>query len=195
MKKIAIPALAVLAAAAAANVAYDESISGDLSNDGFTPTALGTLALGSNRVLGTLETQPDINPDYFTFEIAVGQQLVAIVLEQYSPNSGEEQQSFIALQAGPQVTSDFDTSVFLGATLIGALPGSAQGDDVLDDLGSPLFGGQGFTGPLGPGVYSVWFQETAEGISYALDLQVTPIPAPAAALGLAGLALIRPRRR
>lgn len=180
--------------AIAGDVAWDESVNGDLSNDGFNTTSLGLLANGSNRVLGTTSPDPDFDPDYFSFEIGAGQQLVAIILERYAPEFGGEEQSFFALQAGPQVTSDFDTSVFLGATLIGGLPGSQQGENFLDDLESSIFGGQGFSGPLGPGVYSVWFQETAQGIGYTFDFVVVPSPASIALLGAAGLTIARRRR-
>ncbi len=185
-------AIAAAAGAAAADVVWDESVNGSFSADGFAPTQLGVLMLGANRVLGTLDVMPDITPDYFTFQIAAGQQLAAIILERYAPASGEQQQSFIALQAGPQVTSEFDTSVFLGATLVGGLPGSLEGEDILDDLANPLFGGQGFLPPLGPGVYSIWFQETAEAVDYTLSFVV--IPAPATGLALVGLGLWRRRR-
>ncbi|MBX3324069.1 MAG: hypothetical protein KF757_13895 [Phycisphaeraceae bacterium] len=196
MCKISILTLTAVASAAAStavsNVVWDESIKGSFSSDGFAPTQLGVFSLGANRVLGTLDVMPDITPDYFSFEIAAGQQLAAIILERYAPASGEQQQSFIALQAGPQVTSEFDTSVFLGATLVGGLPESLEGEDILDDLATPLFGGQGFLPPLGPGIYSIWFQETAEAVGYTLAFVV--VPAPTSALALVSLGLWRRRR-
>lgn len=191
MKRLAAVAALGLGCAAGGEVVHDESIDGDLSDDGFATTDLGVLGLGSSLVIGSVTATPEEDPDYFTFEIAAGQQLSMIVLAQYAPDV-IGQQSFIAMQEGPQVTSDFDTSVFLGATLIGGEAGALEGDDILDNIGDPIYGGQGFTGPLGAGVYSVWFQENGGFVGYTFDFVV--VPGPATVLGLMGLGLRRRRR-
>ena len=49
-------ALAIFSNAHAVTV-YSESVSGDLSNNGLTPTAI-TLGLGSNEILGTTGKRP-----------------------------------------------------------------------------------------------------------------------------------------
>ncbi len=187
-----------LATPAFAGVTYDEALDGDLSNDGFAATDLGVLNLGSNTVTGQMGVDPagsdPIDPDYFTFEIASGEQLSAVILNLYAPQLGGAQQSFIAIQAGTQVTSDFDTSLFLTSTLIGAGAGSSQGDDVLDDFGAPFLGGSGFTPPLGAGSYAFWWQETADVVDYEFDFIVTEVPAPSSLALLGAGALIAGRR-
>lgn len=155
-----------------AAVVYDESVAGDLSSDGLNPTVI-SLDNGSNQLIGSVIAAPG-DRDFFTITIGTNQTLEAIILENFDST---ENQSFFAVQAGPQVTSITDASVLLGNSLIGAAAGRQQGDDVLDDLDAAPFGGTGFTGPLGAGTYTFWFQETAAAVDYAFDLQVVPIPA------------------
>ncbi|GAB4554216.1 MAG: hypothetical protein Tsb0013_16770 [Phycisphaerales bacterium] len=181
---LAVPALAL-------GVDYDESISGDLSNDEFNPTPLGVLTEGPHTVNGSTTANP-LDLDFFTFEIAAGTELDSITLTNYAGPAGGG--SFIALTTGDQFTSLFDTSGYLGATLIGVSPGAQTGDDILDDLGSPIFGGTGFSGALGPGVYSIWYQETGDPTDYGFQLNVTPAPGAVALIGCAGLGAMRRRR-
>ena len=69
-----------------------------------------------------------------------------------------------------------------------------QGDELLDNLQNPdIFGG--FSGNLGEGTYTFWYQETANATDYGFNFVLTPIPAPASAtLMLGGLLLARRRR-
>ena len=85
--------------------------------------------------------------------------------------------------------------MLLGNALIGTAPGQGEGDNVLDDLGNAIFGGTGFAGPLGPGTYTFWFQETTAGVDYALSLQVVPLPPAIWLLGSALLGLYGASRR
>ena len=176
---------------------YDEGVSGDLSGDNLSPTALMALAAGSNVVTGGALSSP-LDRDIFTVTVGAGQQLVGIVLDTYL--SGDDQ-SFFAVAAGNTIASLFDTTVLLGNALIGGSPGNMQGDNVLDDLGTGTFpGSTGFAGPLGPGAYTFWIQETTSGIrEYALDFQVrgsaVPLPSSLALLAIAVFALRRQQRR
>ena len=197
MKTFSIAAVAAaastlaVAAPALAQVNYDEAVDGDTSNDGFNTTDLGTLALGSNSITGSMGSDFDFDPDYFSFTIGAGQELAAINLSFYEANIPGDQASFIAIQAGNQVTSEFDTSVFLGATLIG---NPEIGTDILDDtVVTPLFGGQGATPPLGAGTYSIWWQETGHLVDYSFEFVV--VPAPGAMTAMLGAGLIAARRR
>jgi len=61
------------------NIVYDESVDGDLSDDGTTPTEI-TFGPGNNRIISDQESG---NADYFTVVIPDGYQLAAINLENY----------------------------------------------------------------------------------------------------------------
>ena len=173
-----------------ANIIYDESVLGDLSDDNLAPT-LFMLGGGSNIITGSTTAAP-LDRDIFSFTIGAGQELVAVILQTYI--SGDDQ-SFFAVAAGGSIASLFDPGVLLGNALIGATPGSMPGDNVLDDLGALTFpGSTGFTGPLGPGTYTFWLQETTSGIpEYALDFQLrtseVPLPSTVLLLITAGLIL------
>ncbi len=67
--------------AQASTVVWDESVNGDLSNDGLSPTAL-TFGAGSNAVLGTTGTpgsgSSGIDRDYFSFTVQTGFSVTSI---------------------------------------------------------------------------------------------------------------------
>ena len=161
---------------------WDESVSGDLASDPATPTAV-SFVTGSNVVVGDVNATSDIR-DYFTFTIGSDQTLSAVTLLSYEGNLG-----FTAMNVGsssfiPGFTTMLD---FLGGTHTDA---SLIGELLLPLLGSGSLGGAGFTPPLGPGTYSYVIQQTSgELTSYALDFEVSPVPAPAA-VWLLGSALI-----
>ena len=72
-------------------------------------------------------------------------------------------------------------SDLLGASLIGILPGTEVGDNVLDDLGNGVFSVAGvptFRGPLGVGTYTFWLQEGPMDTVYTFDFQVIEVPEP-----------------
>lgn len=161
-----------------AAVIHSESISGDLSGDNLAPTLL-MLAEGSNVVTGSTTASP-IDRDFFTFTVAAGLELAAVVLDVYDTN---DDQGFFAVAEGSQITALFSPAVLLGNALIGMAPGAMEGDDVLDNLGAAVFGGAGFVGALGAGTYTFWIQETQGSVpEYALDFQLrasaVPLPSP-----------------
>lgn len=187
--------VAALSASQAATAAYVESVSGDLSNDATAPTGL-TVSAGSNVVTGSTITSP-FDRDIFSFTLAANQQLDSIVLNSYTGPAGGNG-SFFAVQSGSGINTG-NAGAHLGNELIGQAVGIQQGDDVLDDMGTPRFGSSpGFTGALGPGTYTFWIQETAGPLAYSLDFQVSEVPLPAAAWlfgsALLGLGALKRRR-
>lgn len=178
-------------AAAQASVIYDESVSGDLSNSGTAPTVL-TVGLGSNQVFGTTgKTNNTIDRDYFTFTVPAGEVLSAITVLPGTQTLGTLGESFIGMEAGPQVT--IGTSPTNASGLLGWLHyGIADiGVDILPLMGSAGDGATGFTAPLPSGMYSFWVQEASAGtVHYGFDFTIaTPEPGSQSTL-LVGLGLL-----
>ena len=192
-------AAALSAPAAHAATAWDEAVSGDLSNNGLTPNSVSFTA-GSNFVIGATgrNAQGVVDRDYFTFTLAEGFQLDALLVLPGSTFLGPESISFIAFQAGsPFTVSPTSNSPegLLGYWLYGP---NDLGLDILQQMGSSP-GASGFFGSLPAGTYSVWIQETGTGVAnYNFDFQVSQVPEPGTALFMAaGLAALgwRARRR
>ncbi|MCA9271988.1 MAG: hypothetical protein KDA31_02965 [Phycisphaerales bacterium] len=185
-----VSAAVAFAAPASADVIWDEAINGDLSSDNLNPTLLAFVP-GSNMVFGSTSPEPELDPDYFTMVIPAGYELSSIIFEEYV--SGDDQ-AFFAVEAAAQITDPFDPTALLSAVLIGSLPGTMQGDELLDDLQNPNVWG-GFTGNLPAGTYTFWYQEITTTTDYGFDFVITPVPAPATAtLAVGGLLLARRRR-
>jgi hypothetical protein len=176
------------------SVIYDESISGDLSNSRLAPTAL-TVALGSNEVLGTTGKNANtliIDRDYFTFAVPQGMLLAGITVLPGTQTLGPLGDSFIGMEAGPQVT------VLTSATTAAGLLGWDHydtgdiGNNILPDMGAAGLGATGFISPLPAGTYSFWVQEASVGtVSYGFDFTVTAAPEPRSwTMLLAGSALM-----
>lgn len=187
--------LAFIAALTLGNMtwaAHIEVNDGDLSNDSGSPT-LVSLVNGSNTVSGSAQAGSD--PDFFAIVLGANQQLDALVLTSYAGPAGGNG-SFLAVQSGLSINTG-SAGAHLGNELIGKLPGLSQGDNILPELGTPRFGGSGFTGALTAGAYTFWIQETAGTVDYTFDLQVSQVPLPAAVwlFGTALLGLIGIGRR
>ncbi len=170
-------ALIVPGAARADIVIYNESISGDLSNNGLAPTVL-TVSPGGNEVLGTTgKTGTTIDRDYFTFTVPVGMELDAITVLPGTETLGALGLSFIGVEAGPQLTAPTtatDATGLLGWDHYGA---SDIGVDILPEMGTSGLGSTGFTGALPAGTYSFWVQEASAGaVNYGFDFTITPEP-------------------
>lgn len=175
-----------------------ESQSGDLSNSGLAPTAV-TLGLGSNLIAGTTgRISGVVDRDYFSFTLPAGTQLSSVFVLPGSTFLGFSAVSFIAVQAGPQVTVSPTATSAAGLLGWWHFGENDVGTDILGLMGT---GGSaiGFNDPLPAGTYSFWIQDTGSGTAqYRLDFGVTPVPEPGAALlllaGLAGLAGVKARR-
>jgi len=148
----------------AASVWIEAGVDGDLSDVGQTPTPL-TFVTGKNTIQGTMGTPflGDLDPDIFTIALSAGQQLTSIVVDSITPG----QNSFFAISAGATIDM-FNGSTHLSNFLIGE-PG-----EYFPRIAAPEFGGTGHAGPLGPGTYTVWFQETQLQRDYAMSYTVVP---------------------
>lgn len=182
LRAAAIAALAgiALASPAAAAVVHDESVSGDLSNSGLVPTSLA-FTPGDNQIFGSTgrDAQGVVDRDYFTFTLLADQFLTAITVLPGTTSIGPATLSFIALEAGNQVTvspTPADASGLLGWWHYGP---AHINSNILDDMSVPVAGSSGFMPPLGPGSYSVWIQETGTGTAnYGMSFAVAEVPEP-----------------
>lgn len=183
-----LPALAALPAHAL--TVWDETVSGDLSSVALDPTPLA-VSVGENKVAGTVgNAGSGVDRDYFSFVVPTGSVLSALTLLDASVSGSS---SFIAIQAGPQVTvspTGAGAEALLGYAHYG---NDLVGQNLLDSI---LLGGA--TAPLSAGTYSIWVQETGGPASYVLDLHITAVPEPGTWVtmlaGLAALAGLRKRR-
>ena len=189
-------ALIVAAPAHADFIAFDESTSGDASDDRFDPTLVGLVA-GRNVIRGTfgLSPTPDtFDLDYITFTVPAGYQLSAFVLDDAFVGGAF---SFLAVQAGPIVTIPADWSSIDTPLLGWAHFGSAQiGQDLLPEIGSAP-GSVGFSGPLPAGTYALWLMELnySEAYTYSFGLEVTAVPSPGPVMLAIAASLAGRRRR
>jgi PEP-CTERM motif-containing protein len=189
-------ALAVAAAPASAVVAYDESVSGDLSNLPASPTPIA-FVLGDNIVAGTVghDATGAVDRDYFTFTLGVGQALSGIIV---LPGTQTLGLSFIGLESGSQITLLPTTSTaagLLGWTHYSSGNNNNPSDinvNILPRMSTAANGSSGF-GTLGAGTYSVWVQETSPGgaVPYLFNFAVVSVPEPSSwAMMLMGFGLI-----
>src|SRR5271154_4824245 len=178
--------------AAHGDTIYNESVSGDLSNSGLTPTLL-TVSLGLNDIFGTTgKTGTVIDRDYFTFTVPEGEEPTAITVLPGTETLGALGESFIGIESGPEVT--VSTAATTAAGLLGWYHYDDTGDigvNILPLMGTSGLGSTGFTGPLPSGTYSFWVQEASAGtVPYGLEFTVaTPEPASWTML-LTGLTLL-----
>ncbi len=206
--------LALLAALAlplgsAQALTWDETINGDLSDDGNAPTLLGPFASGSNLISGTMGSLGGTGPmdaDIWNFTVASGYYLTGINLVGYTSASGDysifddTHGSFMAIANGGSINTS-DPSNHLSNALWGygqdGFGNTYQNLLALLDAG-PEFGGLGFDGPLPAGNYTFWIQEGSDQIGYSIDFVTAPVPVPEPGgvllLGVAGLWLLRRRR-
>ena len=152
---------------------FDEITDGDIVNDPDNPQPL-QLIVGNNRINATM-VAPDL--DYVTINVPAGSELTAIELTEYI--SVDEQQSFIAIQAGSVFTVLPDNAAAEVANLLGLTLFSSDmiGTDILPAIAegaiAPDDSAQGFTPPLEAGDYSFWIQDTsADTVAYSLTFEV-----------------------
>jgi hypothetical protein len=208
---LALATAAILMTAPAQANGYDEGVSSDLSSNASSPTDIGALALGDNRIVGRTDPSgAQINPqgalanednDYLTFTVPKGDVLSKILVGDDSAFEGQDRM-FLGIATGSSVSVDpsfTSASGLLGWTLVG---NAAIGGDALPLLGvsapvnfHPFPGAAGFSGPLGAGTYTLWMLDGDHDASYDLDLVVASVPETSswvmllAGIGLLGTAL------
>src|SRR5262245_17264271 len=168
------PRLEVLEDRAVPSVLYDESVSGDLSNNPGSPTPL-TATLGVNSVLGTVGGTTGTQ-DWLTLHVPAGMLLNSLILAAYTST---DPQGFIGLQAGTSfVGSTGNPASYLGYAHFGTSatngtlpPANLVGSDLLPIMGDPTIaqGSQGFLPPLGSGDYTFLIQQLGSNTGYRFD--------------------------
>ena len=183
---------------AQAATAWNESVSGDLSNVGTGPTAV-TLGLGSNIITGTTGRSAAgvVDRDYFFFTLPTGWRLDSLTMLPGTTFLGPSGLSFIGVQAGTQVTVNPTGGSAAGLLGWWHYNQNDLGTDILPSVGLGP-GASGFVGSLPVGSYAFWIQETATGTAaYNFDFGVSAVPEASTALllmaGLAGLGFLRRR--
>ena len=201
--------LASVVSTSQATVVYDESVSGDLSNTQATPTGI-LLALGTNSVLGNVNSGAADARDFLTITVPVGFQLSQYVHVAWSGIPAD--QGFTGFQNGNAIVGSLGTSsTYNGWSHFGQnanntafvphTPFNSIGQDLLPIMQSESTGAnqaQGFTIPLAAGNYAFVIQDTSGSGNYQFDFNVTAVPEPSsiALLGFAGVAgIARWRRR
>ncbi|PKO80472.1 MAG: hypothetical protein CVU19_12205 [Betaproteobacteria bacterium HGW-Betaproteobacteria-13] len=191
-------AASLLASSSAlATLIYDEAVSGDFSAAPSSPTALGSLAVGTSTVFGSLvNTSPSDEDgiDVFGFVVAAGTE-VSKILFSFNASSYPGGAN-VYLVSGPGSAG----------TTLGSLNTSGASVTSGDDLfTNAIFG---FGGPLTAGTYTFDLRGFGSGMgldSYSMDFVVADLNAPhtvpepssvlLVGLGVLGLSAARTRRR
>ena len=188
---------ALLAAAPAKAIIFDEAVSGDLSNNKAAPTAL-TLTPGSNSVIGTVNGFPPGTDaqDWVSFTIPTGFVMTSYVNSKYG---SDDPQGFTGFQVGSSFLGDeFTAGNYAGYAHFGTgatnpdgtPPSSTVGVDLLPLMADPSFapGATGFTPPLAAGTYTFLIQQgNPFTTSYQFDMTVRSVPEPVSSLCLLGM--------
>jgi hypothetical protein len=192
--------VAVFAARSPAQtVLWNESTSGDLSNNQAAPNAF-TLPIGVSSVIGTV-TGGGVDPqDWVAVTVPSGASMSSLVLASYNST---DVQGFMGFQTGATfVGSAGSATSYTGYTHFGTgaannghPPVNLVGQDLLPimaDTTNQDPGAAGFTPPLGPGTYTFLFQQLGAATNYEFDFTVTPVPEPGSLLlsGCAALAAL-----
>ena len=203
---------ALLAAAPAKATIYDESVSGDLSNDKAAPTAL-TLTPGLNSVIGTVAGFPQFGgtdpQDWVSFTIPTGFVMTSYVNSKYG---SADDQGFTGFQSGSSFSGDeFVAGSYAGYAHFGTAAQNPDGNptssstvgvNLLPLMADPSFapGTTGFTPPLGAGTYTFLIQQgdpSTTGYRFNMNLRAVSVPEPGSSLcllGMGGLAILALRR-
>src|SRR4029077_18333856 len=198
-----VAACALLAAAPAKAIIFDEAVSGDLSNNKAAPTAL-TLTPGSNSVIGTVNGFDNGDgQDWVSFTIPTGFVMASYVNSKYDST---DPQGFTGFQFGPSFSGDqFAEGSYAGYAHFGTAANNPDGNPVssstvgvnlLPLMADPTFapGASGFTPPLGAGTYTFLIQQgNAVTTGYQFDMNVRAVPETGSSLcllGMGGLAIL-----
>ena len=195
-----VAACALLAAAPAKAIIFDEAVSGDLSNNQLAPTAL-TLTPGLNSVIGTVSGFPPGTDaqDWVSFTIPTGFVMTSYVNSKYG---SEDDQGFTGFQVGSSFSGDeFTAGNYAGYAHFGTgatnpdgtPPSSTVGVDLLPLMADPSFapGAIGFTPPLGAGTYTFLIQQGNDVTTgYQFDMTLRAVPEPGSSLCLLGIGVL-----
>ena len=203
---------ALLAAAPAKAIIFDEAVSGDLSNNKAAPTAL-TLTPGLNSVIGTVAGFPPEGTDpqdWVSFTIPAGFVMTSYVNSKYDST---DDQGFTGFQFGSSFSGDeFVAGSYAGYAHFGfaatnpdgnPVPASTVGVNLLPLMANPTFapGATGFTPPLAAGTYTFLIQQgnpVTTGYQFDMNVRSVSVPEPGSSLcllGMGGLAILALRRR
>ncbi|MFT5401365.1 MAG: hypothetical protein ACI9DF_000187, partial [Verrucomicrobiales bacterium] len=181
---------------------YDEASDGDLSSDATSPTVIPFEGAGGYMITGqTVNYQgPNADPEYFSIDIPAGYEVTAIRMMNWDQsdylNSLPDLQlpfgngGFFGIGEGsslPVIVSPDDfpaaADALSGGALVGIIPGTAAGDDVIDNLQAGFnfdpITIPGFIGNLGEGTYTFFLKEgfpdaaaAANFTSFSLMLEI-----------------------
>jgi hypothetical protein len=202
---------ALLATTPAKAIIFDEGVSGDLSNNKTTPTAL-TLTPGSNSVIGTVNGFGKGDPqDWVSFTIPTGFVMISYVNFKYDSTDDQGFTGFAFGSSFPGgVDSEFDAANYAGYAHFGTQAQNPDGNptrsstvgvNLLPLMADPSFapGTSGFTPPLGAGTYTFLIQQGDDvPTGYQFDMTLRAVPEPGSSLcllGIGGLAILALRRR
>jgi hypothetical protein len=181
----------LLVTAVAKATIYREAISGDLSDDKATPTAL-TLTPGFNSVSGTVAGFPEFGgtdpQDWVSFTIPAGYVMISYVNAKYVAGDG---QGFTGFQSGSSFSGDeFLAGSYTGYAHFGTAAqnpdmnptsSSTVGVNLLPLMADPSFapGTTNPTFPLAAGTYTFLIQQGDPTTThYQFNMTVRPVAAP-----------------
>jgi hypothetical protein len=171
---------------------YSESVNGDLSGSGLSPTVI-TLAEGFNEIVGTTGQSGGVSDrDYFTVTVPTNLKLAQLIEEAGTEagQSGAFARGFLGLQSGTQVTLATNTVTATGLLGWTHYVPTPTDIDILPAMGIAANGSTGFVPPLGPGTYAFWLQDTTPGtFNYRLNLVLVPEPSAGALMIMGCFAL------
>jgi hypothetical protein len=179
---------------------YDESVTGDVSNDPQAPMPW-TLDLGPNSINGTAGGNFFANAsdyDFVRFTIPPGEQLDSIMVDTYQ-NVDPFSQSFLGLQQGAPWLDGVGWDI-LGYWLYGwmHLESTSPGVNALDKMQENA--NADFQIPLPSGEYTLLIEDVDTVMTYKLTFNVSAVPEPAGLAlvtisGLLGAGCLRKRPR
>ena len=152
--------------------AYEESTSGDLSDDANAPTVI-TSSQTTITVVFTTDRE-GLDRDIFTIEVPTGFELSGVILDDYNSNYPENL-GFVGFSSGSVLNAD--PVLPTAAGLLGwYLPDESNvGQDLFLDMGQAA-GAIGYDGPLPSGLYTFWAQETSDSNDdWVLSVVLSPV--------------------
>lgn len=149
---------------------WDESVDGDLSDDGLNPSGIFNFAEGDNIIIASQQGNPR-DVDFFAFTVPDGFELIELVVDDYESTDNV---AFIGIDSGATTDVDF-TNPSAGDLLGGTSYGTASiGNNILAVMGN-LGGAEGFIPPLQEGTYTIWLNQTGAPSTSTLNFIVSQV--------------------